>query len=190
MTTTTRPKPRERLLAAAEELFYAEGVHIGVDRLCEVAKVSKRSMYQHFGSKDEVLVEMLKRRAAHVMEGLDVAPDAPPRERILALFDALDAQAQTPGFHGCPFVNVATELKDHRHPASVAALGYKLELNAFFEEQARLAGAEDPVALGVQLTMMFDGVSAYSVVRGGASSAARPAVEALLAAQGIGLSSR
>ena len=141
-------------------------------------------MYQHFGSKDEVLVEMLKHRAPHVMAGLDTAPDAAPRDRILAVFDALHAQAQTPEFHGCPFVNVATELKDHQHPASVAALGYKLELNAFFEEQARLAGAEDPQALGVQLTMMFDGASAYSVVRGEASPAARSAVEALLAAQG------
>jgi AcrR family transcriptional regulator len=185
VTTTTKAKPRERLLTAAEELFYREGVHIGVDRLCDVAEVSKRSMYQHFGSKDEVLVEMLKARAAHVMDGLDTAPDAPPRERILAVFDSLHAQALTPDFHGCPFVSVATELKDRQHPAAVAALGYKLELNAFFEEQARLAGAEDPEVLGVQLTMMFDGVSAYSVVRGGASTAARSAVETLLAAQGV-----
>lgn len=185
VTTTTRPKPRERLLAAAEDLFYTEGVHIGVDRLCEVAQVSKRSMYQHFGSKDDVLVEMLKSRASHVMSGLDTDQDAPPRDRILTVFDSLHAQALTPEFHGCPFVNVATELKDREHPASVAALGYKLELNAFFEEQARLAGAKDPRALGVQLTMMFDGISAYSVVRGEASPAARSAVEALLDAQGV-----
>jgi AcrR family transcriptional regulator len=184
-STGTRPKPRERLLAAAEDLFYTEGVHIGVDRLCEVAQVSKRSMYQHFGGKDELLVEMLRARASHVMTGLDVAPDAAPRDRILAVFDALHEQALAPGFHGCPFVSVATELKDRDHPASVAAQGYKLELNAFFEEQARLAGATDPVSLGVQLTMMFDGVSAYGVVRGGASPAARSAVEALLASQGI-----
>ncbi|WP_159541652.1 TetR/AcrR family transcriptional regulator [Aeromicrobium sp. 9AM] len=185
MTTTMKAKPRERLLAAAEELFYAEGVHIGVDRLCEVAQVSKRSMYQHFGSKDEVLVAMLKHRAPDVMAALDTAPDAPPRERILAVFDSLHAQAQSPDFLGCPFVSVATELKDREHPASVAAKGYKLELTAFFEDQARLAGATDPESLGVQLTMMFDGAGAYSVVRGGASPAARTAVEALLSAQGV-----
>jgi len=185
MTTITRPKPRERLLAAAEELFYREGVHIGVDRLCEAAQVSKRSMYQHFGSKDAVIVEMLKLRAIHLMADLDAAPDAAPRERILGVFDALNEQALSPGFHGCPFVSVATELKDREHPASMAALGYKLELNAFFEAQARLAGAADPEALGVQLTMMFDGASAYGVVRGGASPAARTGVEALLDAQGI-----
>jgi AcrR family transcriptional regulator len=185
MTTSIKPKPRERLLAAAEQLFYAEGVHIGVDRLCEAAQVSKRSMYQHFGSKDEILVEMLNHRAPQVMAGLDVAPDAPPRDRILAVFDSLTAQARTPEFHGCPFVSIATELKDREHPASVAAASYKLELNAFFEEQARLGGATDPSALGEQLTMMFDGISAYSVVRGEASPAARSAVETLLDAQGV-----
>jgi len=185
VTTTTKPKPRDRLLAAAEELFYREGVHIGVDRLCDVAQVSKRSMYQHFGSKDEVLVEMLQRRATHLMAGLDTAPDAAPRDRILAVFDSLQAQAETPDFFGCPFVSVATELKDRDHPASVAAKGYKLELTTFFAEQARLAGAADPETLGVQLTMMFDGASAFSVVRGGASPAARSAVEVLLQAQGV-----
>jgi AcrR family transcriptional regulator len=185
MTTSTKPKPRERILAAAETLFYDEGLHVGVDRLCEVAQVSKRSMYQHFGSKDDVVVEMLNMRAASVMAGLDTAPQAAPRERILALFDSLHAQAETPEFHGCPFVNTATELKDRQHPASIAALGYKLELNAFFEEQARLGGATDPETLGVQLTMIFDGAGAYSVVRGGSSPAARSAVEALLASQGV-----
>ena len=185
VTSTTRPKPRERLLAAAEELFYSEGVHVGVDRLCEVAQVSKRSMYQHFGSKDEVLVEMLTHRAPQVMAALDTAPDAAPRDRILGVFDALHDQALAPEFHGCPFVNVTTELKDREHPASRAALRYKRDLNAFFEEQARLAGAADPELLGVQLTMMFDGASAYSVVRGGASPAARSAVVALLDAQRV-----
>ena len=185
VTTTTKAKPRERLLAAAEQLFYREGVHIGVDRLCEVAQVSKRSMYQHFGSKDEVLVAMLEHRAPQVMAGLDTASDAPPRDRILAVFDSLTAQAESPDFLGCPFVSVATELKDREHPASVAARAYKLELTAFFEQQARRAGATDPASLGVQLTMMFDGAGAYSVVRGGASPAMRSAVEALLAAQGM-----
>jgi AcrR family transcriptional regulator len=185
MTTTTRPKPRERLLAAAEELFYTEGVHIGVDRLCDVAQVSKRSMYQHFGSKDDVLVEMLEQRSAHLMAGLDSVPDAPPRDRILAVFDVLHSLAQSPDFYGCPFVSVATELKDREHPASVAARRYKIGLTEFFEELARLAGASDPEALALQLTMVFDGAGAYSVVRGGASPVVRSSVEVLLQAHGV-----
>lgn len=185
MTTASKPKPRERILAAAETLFYDEGVHVGVDRLCEVAQVSKRSMYQHFANKDEVIVEMLKLRAGTVSEQWATPADAPPRESILAVFDSVHELAETPEFHGCPFVNVATELKDRRHPASVAALGYKLELSQFFEDRAREAGARDPEALAVQLTVIFDGACAYNVVRGGSSPAIRSAVVALLDAQGV-----
>lgn len=185
MTTTARPRPRERLLRAAEELFYNEGIHVGVDRLCSVAGVSKRSMYQHFGSKDEVIVEMLRARAATLAAGWSGSEGLPPRERILAIFDSVEKLSASPDFRGCPFVNAATELKDRTHPASVAALGYKLELNRFFEEQARSGGAIDPAPLGVQLTMLFDGACAYSVVRGGSTHAARAAAEALLDAQGV-----
>jgi AcrR family transcriptional regulator len=182
---TPKQKPRERILSAAEALFYVEGVNVGVDRLCEVAHVSKRSMYQHFANKDEVIVEMLKLRAATVNEQLATAEGTSPRDRILMVFDWVHELAQTPEFHGCPFVNVATELKDRDHPASIAALGYKLELNQFFEDQAREAGATDPETLAVQLTMIFDGACSYNVVRGGSSPAARSAVETLLAAQGV-----
>lgn len=185
MTTAIKPKPRERILAAAEALFYDEGVHVGVDRLCEVAEVSKRSMYQHFANKDEVIVEMLKLRATTVSEQWAMPEGTAPRDRILAVFDSVHDLGESPEFHGCPFVNVATELKDREHPASVAAMGYKLELNQFFEDQGRKAGATDPETLAVQLTMMFDGACAYNVVRGGSSPAARSAVEALLDAQGI-----
>ena len=185
MPTTTKPKPRERLLAAAESLFYDEGVHVGVDRLCAEAGVSKRSMYQHFGSKDEVIVEMLRGRAATLSAGWSTSEELDPRTRILAVFDSVQELAATPDFHGCPVVNVATELKDRDHPASVAALGYKLQLNDFFADQAGLGGAADPASLAVQLTMIFDGACAYSVVRGGGTEAARSAVEVLLDAHGV-----
>lgn len=184
-TSAPRPAPRERLIAAAETLFYDEGVHIGVDRLCAVAQVSKRSMYQHFGGKDEVIVEMLRGRAGRLAAGWSTGDGLGPRARILAVFESVRELSASPDFRGCPFVNVATELKDREHPASVAALGYKLELNGFFEEQARSGGAADPEALAVQLTMVFDGACAYSVVRGGTTDAALGAVGALLDAQGV-----
>ena len=185
MPTAPKPAPRERLLAAAETLFYDEGVHIGVDRLCAVAQVSKRSMYQHFSGKDDVIVEMLRGRATRLAAAWPTGEELSPRARILGVFDAVREMSASSDFRGCPFVNVATELKDREHPASVAALGYKLELNDFFEQQARSGGAADPEALGVQLTMIFDGACAYSVVRGTTTDAALGAVEALLDAQGV-----
>src|SRR6266487_5421163 len=93
MTTATRPRKagaRDRLIAAAERLFYAEGIRaVGVDRLCAEAEVSKRSLYQHFSGKDEVVIAMLQAQAAK--SAALFAPDGrSPRERILAVFDALD----------------------------------------------------------------------------------------------------
>src|SRR4051812_27395813 len=115
MTTATRPHKagaRDRLIAAAERLFYAEGIHaVGVDRLCAEAEVSKRSLYQHFAGKDEVVIAMLQTQAAKSAAAF--APsDRSPRERILAIFEALDHEADSPDFRGCPFLGAATELKD------------------------------------------------------------------------------
>src|SRR4051794_25717683 len=119
MTPTASRKvgARDRLVAAAERLFYAEGIHaVGVDRLCAEAEVSKRSLYQHFAGKDEVVTEMLRAQAAK-SAALFVSDGRSPRELILAVFDALDRAADSPDFHGCPFLGAATELKDLDHPA-------------------------------------------------------------------------
>src|SRR3954454_9877704 len=118
--TSTRPhKPgaRDRLVAAAERLFYSEGIHaVGVDRLCAEAEVSKRSLYQHFAGKDEVVTAMLQARAAKTAP-LFVTDGRSPRERILSVFEAVDREAETADFRGCPFLGAATELKDLDHPA-------------------------------------------------------------------------
>src|SRR5881409_548026 len=115
-TSTRKVGARDRLVAAAERLFYAEGIHaVGVDRLCAEAEVSKRSLYQHFSGKDDVVTAMLQARADEFRSRLALEGRS-PRERILALFDELDRGADAPDFHGCPFVGAATELKDPDHP--------------------------------------------------------------------------
>src|SRR2546423_5037462 len=98
MTSVTRPHKagaRVRLIAAAERLFYAEGIHaVGVERLCAEAEVSKRSLYQHFSGKDEVVTTMLQAQAAKFAAQL-ASDGRAPRERILAVFDALDHAADS-----------------------------------------------------------------------------------------------
>ena len=188
MTTATRPrKPgaRDRLIAAAERLFYAEGIHaVGVDRLCAEAEVSKRSLYQHFAGKDDVVLAMLQAQAAKAAAHF-AAGDLSPRERILAVFDALDRQADSPDYHGCPFLGAATELKDLSHPAVLVAREQKVALTEYFAATLRDGGVRDADLLGLQLTLIFDGASAYSTVRGGSTPATRHAVETLLAAHGL-----
>jgi AcrR family transcriptional regulator len=188
VTSTTRTRKagaRDRLIAAAERLFYDEGIHaVGVERLCAEAEVSKRSLYQHFAGKDEVVTAMLKAQAAKFAARL--APDGgSPRERILAVFDALDHEANSPGFRGCAFVAAATELKDRDHPAVRVARAQKAALTEYFAEALRAGGVRTAEALAVQLTLIFDGASAYAMMRGGSTPATRQAVETLLSANGM-----
>ncbi|WP_285115859.1 TetR/AcrR family transcriptional regulator [Leifsonia sp. fls2-241-R2A-40a] len=176
-----KPKPRERVLAAAAELFVREGVNaVGVDRLAQEAEVSKRSIYQHFEGKDAIVATMLQEYGPRVVAGYFADDDqGTPRERVLHVFDALHEAAQVSDFFGCPFVNVATELRDREHPAAVVARHFKEELTAYFERQAVAAGAGDAHLLAVQLTLLFDGASASAAMRGGTPDAARRAAELL-----------
>lgn len=184
MTTATvepRPKPRERVLAAAARLFIGEGVNaVGVDRIAQEAAVSKRSIYQHFDGKDAIVAEMLREYGPRVVAGyFTESDDHTPRERVLHVYDALHAAAEASDFFGCPFVNVATELRDREHPAALVAQHFKGELTAFFERQAVAAGAAGPHVLAVQLTLLFDGASASAALCGGTPVAARRAAEQL-----------
>ncbi|TDW89243.1 TetR family transcriptional regulator [Kribbella pratensis] len=185
---STSATPRERLLDAAGELFYRDGVNIGVDALCKAAGVSKKSMYQLFRSKDELIAESLASRgpAYQTMLHPGAEDDRPPRERILTVFDRQDAMVAAGNYLGCPYVSTAVELKNPEHPGSVVARHFKQQLTDFFHRELVKAGAEDPAMLAVQLTMIFDGAAARAVVRAqplggiGATTAA-----ALLDAAGV-----
>ncbi|WP_174183572.1 TetR/AcrR family transcriptional regulator [Nocardia barduliensis] len=159
---------RDRLLDAAARLFYEQGVHIGVDTLCRAAGVSKRSMYQLFDSKEELMAaSLLERTAPDYQASLLPADydDRPPRARILHVFEQLEALEQKHDYHGCPFVAAAVEVKSPEHPASVVARRQKEKLTTFFEQEAERGGANDPARLAQQLTLVFDGASARSVVQ-------------------------
>ncbi|WP_433607718.1 TetR/AcrR family transcriptional regulator [Dactylosporangium sp. CA-139114] len=166
---TSIASPRERLLRAAAELFYAEGAAtVGVERLCKAAGVSKRSMYQLFATKDEVIAESLREYGPATVAGYfpDPAADMPPRERILHVFARLEERSGTGSFHGCPFVNTAVELHDPAHAAALVALSCKERLESYFQQHATALGASDPQLLAAQLTMLFDGASVRAVMRG------------------------
>ncbi|MFE0457333.1 TetR/AcrR family transcriptional regulator [Streptomyces sp. NPDC058914] len=162
-----RPGSRDRLLEAAAALAYTEGVGIGVEALCKAAGVSKRSMYQLFDSKDDLLAASLERRAsAFTSLLLPPADDGrTPRERVLRVFERVEEQAGLPEYHGCPYLAVQVELKNPDHPASRVARRVKGVLTEFFRAEAERGGAADPVLLARQLTLLFDGASARAGIR-------------------------
>ncbi|MEU6140394.1 TetR/AcrR family transcriptional regulator [Streptomyces sp. NPDC047081] len=167
MTTTDKASTRDRLLDAAAELFYRDGVSIGVEALCRTAGVSKRSMYQLFASKDEVLAASLERRAPGYAAQLTPGPQdaGTPRERILYVFEQAEQLSTAPDYQGCPYLAALVELKNPEHPASLVAREAKGRLQEGFRAQAELGGARDPELLARQLMLVFDGASARAGAR-------------------------
>ncbi|MFJ5712699.1 TetR/AcrR family transcriptional regulator [Streptomyces sp. NPDC093105] len=188
MTTQVKPSPRERLLEAAATLTYRDGVGIGIEALCKAAGVSKRSMYQLFESKDELLAASLEERASAFVAGLlpAVDDDGSPRERILHVFEQVERQAGAPEFRGCRYLAVQIELKDQSHPASQVAHRIKANLTAFFRAEAEKGGAQDPDLLARQLSLVFDGASARAGIQAdNLIGLIAPTVATLLDAAGV-----
>src|SRR5277367_4153413 len=110
--TTERPSARERLLAAADELFYRDGVHsTGIDAVIEKAGVAKGSLYYIFGGKDELVAAYLRGRHERFRQQVEEAQAGidDPADKILALFDALADYISLPEYRGCPFDSAAAE---------------------------------------------------------------------------------
>lgn len=148
---------RERILCASRELFRDNGINnTGLDQLCAVAHVSKRTFYQHFAGKDELIAEHLRRFDPDVLPEVFENTDLTPRERLLAVFDIHSPL--------CPFIAAAVEIPDPAHPARIRARDYKKDFAARLADTAREAGATDPEQLGEQLALLLDGASARNRV--------------------------
>ena len=160
-TTKIEGTARERLLAAANELFYAEGVHtVGIDRVIERAGVAKASLYSTFGSKDELVRAYLAARHELRRKRLAerIARHDNPRDRILAIFDLQGELFREPTFRGCAFVNASAE-----GPRGGQIQGVCDDSRAFvrglFTDLARELGVADPENLGRRLVLLYDGAT-------------------------------
>ncbi len=171
----------ERLLGASRQLFREQGINnTGMNQLCAVAAVSKRTAYQHFPSKDELVAEYLRRYDPDTMPEVFDRADLTPREQLYAAFDkpqSIPPHEVTPL---CPFIGAAVEITDPEHPARRRACDYKVAVAARFTETARRAGATDPEQLGEQLALLLDGASARSRTLGAETLPTAAAIAAVL----------
>ncbi|MGW7190839.1 TetR/AcrR family transcriptional regulator, partial [Streptomyces sp. NPDC054838] len=143
MTSTARPGPRERLLLAAQELTYSQGVGVGVDALLKAAGVARRSLYEHFGGKDGLVAEVLRRSTAEDAEQYRATMDAAgddPRARLLAVFDRLGHVAAAPDFHGCRYLAADLALIDQEHPGHEVTRAYRRTLHGLFAAELTALG--------------------------------------------------
>ena len=185
----TRRSARERLLEAANELFYNEGVHtVGIDRVIEQAGVAKASLYNTFGSKDELVKAYLEMRQANVTGRIMAAIDRhdTPRERLLAVFEGQGELFARPGYRGCAFARASAESVPG-DPAELAAQAHRSWVRGLLTDLAAQAGAPDPALLASQLHLLYDGSSQSArmdhdpAVAGVARAAAAALLDAALA---------
>ena len=181
---TERTTARERLLAAADELFYEEGVHtVGIDRVIERAGVAKATLYNAFGNKDGLIRAYLtgrhEARRSRITEAIERYDT--PRERLLAIFDALDASLTRPGYNGCAFVNASAEARPSE-PIAEAANEHRSWIRNLTIGLARDVGVPDPELLARQFLLLYDGaaISARIDHNPTAAAMARGAAIALL----------
>ncbi len=186
---TRRPSPRARLLEAADELFYAEGVHtVGIDRVLERAGVARASLYGSFGSKDELIRAYLERRmeASQARLRAAAAGHGDPRERLLSVFDAQAATFAQPGYQGCAFNRASAEAQPDSAAYEVPR-SYRRWFRGFLADLAAGAGAPDPGQLARQIHLLYDGamtarsLDADTDVTASAKAAAAALLDAALA---------
>lgn len=176
----------ERILETADRLFYGRGLRaIGVDTIAAEIGISKRTLYNHFPSKDAVIVAYLQRR-------LRLVPTSarPPGRQILDDFERLERAFGSEGFRGCAFVNAVAELKDPKHAANEIALAFKDMRRQWFRELLTRAAVTDPDGLSLQLMLLVDGAIAAALVRRDptVARAAQGAAQTLLEAAGVKIS--
>lgn len=200
MTSEPMAAPRltpagERILAAASELFYTRGIgSVGVDLVAETAGVTKKTLYDRFGSKARLVEAYLRARddrwRAHLVRHVDEHGGSDPVERLLAVFDGLGAwqRAENTDPRGCGFVNAAAEITDPAHPGRAVVLDQKRWVLAYLTQLAADAGVPGPAALADQLLLLHEGAC---VAHGlgldpDAAASARHAAGALVAASRAG----
>lgn len=149
-----------RALDAASRLFYERGIHaVGVDLIATEAGVTKKTLYDRFGSKEQIVVEYLAARdegwRSFLAERLKA--EQSPAERILAVFDASRAWMDENSPRGCSMVNAHAEISDPSHPAYAIITGQKKWMLALFTDLVRGIDRSGAAQLGRTLMLLHEG---------------------------------
>jgi AcrR family transcriptional regulator len=149
------PDARDRILQAASELFYRDGISAsGVDTLIDRAKVAKATFYRHFPSKDDLILAWLRGPDARwidwVVPELERRAEA-PLQRIVEFWDVLGDWLERNDFVGCPFLNTLVEIRDPDAPARREVDSFVMEVEDYLRRTAAAAGLDGPAELGRRL---------------------------------------
>jgi AcrR family transcriptional regulator len=174
---------KERILATADRLFYLQGIRaIGVDTIAAEIGISKRTLYNHFPSKDALISAYLTRRFVKARPS-----GKSPLDQILGTFDTLERRFSAKDFRGCPFVNAVAELGPQDRAVKKIAVAFKESRRLWFRDLLNELGVSDADGLATQLVLLVDGAIAQDLVRDdpAMARAAKQAARVLLANAGI-----
>ncbi|WP_084709730.1 TetR/AcrR family transcriptional regulator [Rubrobacter aplysinae] len=156
-----------RILEAASRLFYEQGIRaVGVDAIVEEADVAKVTLYNNFGSKDELAAAYVRERRGRwqrwIQGFVDEAEES--SRKLVVIFDALERWLEVGGYRGSAAINAFSEISDPEHPARVAAQEYKEWTQGYLKELAGEAGSKDPDKLAERIWILLEGATITSVM--------------------------
>jgi AcrR family transcriptional regulator len=153
---------REKIVVAAGKLFYGRGIRsVSMDDVAARAGVTKRTLYYHFRSKDDLITAYLAQRdqptLGYVTQWMDETK-GPLSRKVAAVFERMAKVASHPKWKGCGFLRLAAELADTPgHPALKVGAGHKKKLEAVFEKMIAAEGLSEPALRARQIMLLFDG---------------------------------
>ena len=166
--TRSKSEARQRIVETAERLFYAEGVRaVGIDRIIAESEVAKMTLYNHFSSKDDLILAVLQYREEkfggmfekwmqrHVKKGMG---------RLEAFFAALKDWFESPGFRGCAFINASVELADADHAASQFSAEHKTRFHEMLTDIITETSGAKAAAIAPAIALMVEGAIVTAVM--------------------------
>ncbi len=162
MSATAQSSPkRDHLMATAWRLFYRDGLRaVGIDTILGEAGVAKMTLYNHFASKEELIIAILEKRDLEFRTSLMAQVESAgtdPEQRLLAVFDWLEGWFGSESFKGCVFIRAVSEYPEPTHPIHQTAWRHKIAVKAALTDLCGAAGAKDAVALAETLSFLIDG---------------------------------
>ena len=181
-----RPDKRQQLILTALELFGQQGFHAtGIDTILAKSGVAKKTLYNHFRSKDELIEAVLEHHSEvasrNFREKVEAAADT-PRERLLAVFDLAEDWFSESDFYGCTFINAIGEHSDKNNSIRDVCKAYKLAISDYLHQLCVKGGFKEAQQLSDQLALLLEGATVTAQVsqRVDAGRIARQAAEVLI----------
>ena len=186
-SNTRKSDARRRIVETAERLFYADGIHrVGIDRIIAEAGVAKMTLYNHFASKDDLILAVLEYREEKIDNLFSTSVERHVEDgmsRLEAFFAALQEWFESPGFRGCAFINATVELADGDHPASRFSAQHKDRFHAMIRDFIVEAAGSKAASVAPAVALLVEGAIVTAVMEGSSAPAgvARDAAMAIVA---------